>query len=240
MLQLERQKDILKILSERKNVTVKELCSYLYASPATIRRDLHELENEGLITRSFGGAVLNEVFPHQVPASIRENENAAEKKKLAAKAAKLILPGETILIDGSTTTFWLAPYLKQIPDITVITNNPKLSLALSEYCVRNFSTGGEMLSESMILVGTQAEHFIRSIRAHKFFFSARGIQEGYITDSCVYQCGIKQTMLACSEKSYFLCGNDKFGHTYPHVITATDNITGIIRLENDSAFQTEI
>ena len=228
MLQIERQKDILRILSERKSATVKELCAMLYASPATVRRDLSDLENEGLITRSFGGAVINELFPKQVPASIRDAENAQEKKRLAAKAASLILPGETVFIDGSTTTFHLAPYLKNIPEVTVITNNPRLNLALAEHRVRSFCTGGEMLSESLIFTGVHAERFVRSVRAHKFFFSARGTDGRVITDSCVYQCAIKQAMLECSEQSYFLCGSGKLGHNYPYVITETDSITAVI------------
>ena len=227
MLQLERQKQILKIMTERKSMTVKELCAEIYASPATVRRDLKELEKEGYITRSFGGAVLNGVFPNQVPSSVREKEDAAEKKKLSAKAASLVRSGETVFIDGSTTTFYMAQYLKDIPDITVITNNPKLCLKLAEYGVRSFCTGGEMLNESMVFAGTQAEEYVRGIRAHKFFFSARGADKRVITDSCIYQRNIKRAMLECADESIFLCGKNKFEKTYSYVVTDIDKITKI-------------
>ena len=231
MLQIERRRDILKIINERKSITVKELCAILYASPATVRSDLCELENDGLITRSFGGAVLNEQFPNQVPASVRSVDKIDVKKLLAAKAASLIKSGETVFIDGSTTTYYLAPHLKSIPDITVITNNPKLNIALAENHVRSFCTGGEMLNESMVLTGISAERFVRGIRAHKFFFSSRGIDDSCISDSCAYQCGVKQAMIECSEQSYYLCDNGKFGRTYPHVICDLSRVSRIITEE---------
>ena len=67
MLQLERQQDLMRLLQIHKSMTVKELCDALYASPATVRRDLAALERAGLLQRSFGGAVLCEVFPDQRP-----------------------------------------------------------------------------------------------------------------------------------------------------------------------------
>ena len=228
MLQLERRRDIIRIISEKKSVTVKELCAMLYVSPATVRRDLYELEADGLIKRSFGGAVMNETFPNQVPASVRSVDKIEVKKHIAAKAASVVQSGETVFIDGSTTTYYLAQYLKGIPDITVITNNPKLSLALAENHVRSLCTGGEMLNESLIYAGSAAERFIRGIRAHRFFFSSRGIDTQCITDSCDRQCAIKQAMMECAEKSYFLCDRGKFGHTYPYVVCNVTNVTEII------------
>ena len=178
MLQLERQQDILRLLNERKSMTVKELCAALYASPATIRRDLADMERMGQLRRSFGGAILTENYPDQMPLAVRACDHIAEKKRICAKAAHWIQPGETIFIDASSTTYFLIPHLREIPELTVITNNPNVNIALAQQNVRSFCTGGEMLNGSVALVGSEAERFVRGIHAHAFFFSARGYCDG--------------------------------------------------------------
>ncbi|MBR4887974.1 MAG: DeoR/GlpR transcriptional regulator [Clostridia bacterium] len=228
MLQLERQNDILRILNERKSATVKELCALLYASPATIRRDLAFLEERGLLRRSFGGATLCELFPDQIPVSLRAAEHLAEKKHIAAKAARLVHPGDTIFIDASSTALYMAPYLRGIQDITVITNNPHLSIALAENRIRNFCTGGETLNDSVAYTGSWAERFVRGIRAQSFFFSARGICDGMITDSSKGERDVKIAMMECAAQSYFLAHSSKLGKTFPYVVTDISRITAMI------------
>ena len=75
MLALERHKQILKLLEERKSMTVLEICDEIYASPATVRRDLVVLEKEGLLKRSYGGAVINDSYTDQIPLSLRSTKN---------------------------------------------------------------------------------------------------------------------------------------------------------------------
>lgn len=234
MLQTERYNQIMAILKERKNITVKELCHILYASPATIRRDLEILERRGLLTRSYGGAVLNETFPSQVPLSVRTSNNQPEKRKIAAKAASFIKPGETIFMDASSTTYFMVPYLSNIPDITVITNNPNISLALAEYKIRNFCTGGEMLNDSIAFAGNHAEKFVRGIRADWVFFSSRGFDGDVMTDSSKSERDIKCAMLECAKKKVYLCDKHKNGKTYSYVITDVLNTDYIIRVTDET------
>ena len=229
MLQTERYNHIMAILKEKKNITVKELCSILYACPATIRRDLEILERRGLLTRSYGGAVLNETFPSQVPLSVRTSQNQAEKKKIAAKAASFIRPGETIFMDASSTTYFMIPYLRNIPDISVITNNPNVSLALAEYKIRSFCTGGEMLNDSIAFAGNHAEQFVRGIRANWVFFSSRGYDGDVITDSSKSERDVKRAMLECAKRKVYLCDKHKEGKTYSYVISDVLNVDYIIR-----------
>ena len=88
MLQLQRRNDIIRLLKSNKEMTVKELCAELFCSPATVRRDLCELEAQGLIKRSFGGAVFNDSFFDQQPLAIRGVKNISEKQRICAKAAQ--------------------------------------------------------------------------------------------------------------------------------------------------------
>ena len=71
MLQIKRQNDLMSLLRDQKELTVKELCAALFSSPATIRRDLRVLEEKGLLKRSFGGAVLVEDYSNQQPRALR-------------------------------------------------------------------------------------------------------------------------------------------------------------------------
>ncbi|MBE6702303.1 MAG: DeoR/GlpR transcriptional regulator [Ruminococcaceae bacterium] len=228
MLQLERQKDILRLLQAKKSMTVKELCAALYASPATVRRDLCALEQSGLLTRSFGGAVLNEVFPDQQPFAVRSGEHIVEKKRVAAKAAAFLHAGETIFLDASSTTYYLAPHLRDLPDLTVVTNSPRTCLALAENGVRCFCTGGELLEGSLALVGSDAERFVRGIRAHVAFFSARGVADGQITDSSKGERDLKIAMLEHAGRSVFLFDRSKEGKVYPHIVTDLSHVDEIV------------
>ncbi len=228
MLPLQRQNDILRLLGEKKEMTVKEICATLYYSPATVRRDLTELEARGLLKRSFGGAMLTEIYTEQLPLAIRAAKNIAQKKHIAARAAATIREGETIFLDASTTTYFLAPHLKGIADLTVVTNNPHLSVLLSEMKIRNLCTGGEMLHESIALVGSDTERFIGGLRAHKCFFSARGITDGEITDSSKPERDVKIAMLERSEQRIFLCDRSKNGLRFPYRVATLDGIDCVV------------
>lgn len=228
MLRLQRQNDIMRLLEKSKELTVKEICHALYCSPATVRRDLTELEQQGLLKRSFGGAVLNEDFFDQLPLSIRGTTNISQKKRICAKAAEFIHSGETIFIDASSTTYFLVPYLKNISDLTVITNNPHLNIALAEFKITNYSTGGEMLNSSIALTGSEAERFVRGIRADAFFFSARGVFNGQICDSSKGERDMKIAMLEQSKRHYFLCDTSKHQQQFSYFITDLANIDKVI------------
>ena len=218
----------MRLMKEKRELTVKELCAALYCSPATIRRDLAELEDRGLVRRSFGGAVLNESFFDQQPLSVRGSRNISEKQRICAKAAGLIHGGETIFLDASSTTYFLAPYLKDIPDLTVITNNPNLNVVLSQMKVNNYCTGGKMLTSSVALVGSEAEHFVEGIRADAFFFSARGMDDGFIYDSSKEERDLKIAMHKRAESSYFLCDTSKMGSKHPYIICDIGSVEKII------------
>lgn len=228
MLQLERQQDILRLLGEQKSMTVKELCAVLFASPATIRRDLAEMERAGLLRRSFGGAILIENYPDQMPLTVRATDHIAEKKKICAKAAQLIGAGETVFLDASSTTYFLIPHLRGIPELTVITNNPNVNIALAQQNIRSFCTGGEMLNGSVALVGSEAERFVRGVHAHAVFFSARGVCDGMISDSSAAERNVKIAMLEHATRRYFLYDTSKCGGLHPYLIARTDDLDAVI------------
>ena len=130
-------------------------------------------------------------------------------------------------MDSSSTVFLLYPYLKNIENLTVVTNNPKLNLVLSELNVRNFCTGGEMLNQSFALVGSEAERYIRGLHAHSFFFSARGIHNRQVFDAPKEERDLKIAMLEHSSHHYLLYDSSKEHRIYPFFITDFSNIDKI-------------
>ena len=103
MLALERRNLILEKLQEEKRVVVSELSQLYSVSEETIRRDLDKLEKEGLATKSYGGAVINEDVGIDLPFNIRKNQNVQGKQKMAEIAASMVNDGDHIFLDASTT-----------------------------------------------------------------------------------------------------------------------------------------
>jgi len=134
----------------------------------------------------------------------------------------------TIFIDASSTTYFLIPHLRNIPELTVITNNPNVNIALANQNIRSFCTGGEMLNGSVALVGSEAERFVRGIHAHAVFFSARGVCDGAISDSSAGERNVKIAMLEHATRKYFLCDTSKYGQLYPYLITQIDEIDAVL------------
>ena len=147
MLALERRNLILEKLQTEKRVLVSQLSQQFDVSEETIRRDLDKLEKEGLATKSYGGAVINEDVSIDLPFNIRKNQNVVGKQKMAEIAAKLIQDGEHIFLDASTTAVFVAKALKEKKErLTVITNSVEILLELSDV------SGWKIVSSSSCLI----------------------------------------------------------------------------------------
>lgn len=225
----ERYDAIAKILKENHTATVHFLAKELFVSEPTIRRDLKKMEQQGIIKRTFGGAVLSELLNKEIPLSMREHENMSAKDYIAKEAVKFIRDGQVIFLDASSTVFRIVKYLAPFSNITVITNSPKASLKLAELKIKSFCTGGLLLENSIAYVGTYAENFIKNFNADIFFFSSRGITaNGVITDSSIEESDLRRTMLLNSKKSIFLCTSDKIGKQFFYNLTDISEIDRVI------------
>lgn len=130
----QRQEKILEMLKVNKRVSNTELIKKFGVSGTTIRIDLTELEQKGLLSRTHGGAILKEdpVYGEDSISSRRE-KNKEEKECIAKKARAQIEDGDTILLDSGTTALDLAELLKDIHNLTVITNDLQIALKLQKY-----------------------------------------------------------------------------------------------------------
>lgn len=215
MYNIERQRQILQILSEKKRCSVGELAKLLYTSEATVRRDLNAMAAEGRLQKVFGGALLCESYAEEVPFAVRKEDRVESKQRICTEAASLLREGMTLFLDASTTPEQLVPHLKRFRHLQIVTNNPRLPLLLADTTLEVYSTGGRLSHSSQAYVGGEAEDVIERMNADLFFFSTRGVTEqGLITDSAQMECRLKQRMLAHSALSCFLCDREKIGQAY--------------------------
>lgn len=229
MFELERQEKILEYLQQKGSASVKALSELLYVSQPTVRRDLSELENQGKVLRTHGGAVLRKVADGETSLHFRETQNVLAKKAVAEKAAKLIHNGDVLFLDASSTVSYLLPYLEKLSDIIVITNSPKLSVRLGEKGIKNYCTGGALLLHSIAYVGNDAIRFVSKLNADLFFFSSDGITEdGLVTDTALEEAEITRAMMEHANKSYLLYDSTKIGKKYLYSVCNADELAGIL------------
>ncbi len=213
MLALERQKRILEILTLEGAVMVSKLSLELGVTEETVRRDLEKLEAQELLRRTHGGALPLDSGSYELSLEKRKSLNVETKQELARKAAEYIAMGDTIFLDASTTTFYIAKEIRNMKNVTVITNSIRVINELSGIDGIKVIAVGGIVSNNQSLVGAMTENYItENYFADKMFFSSKGIGDnGVILEGNEQECFIKQRMLKNSRISYYLCDKSKFG-----------------------------
>lgn len=174
MIPYERRTQILAILQKEKTATMKTLANALYVSEASVRRDVEELQKEGLCEKVYGGVILAEYKNSVVPLSRRDADHSDAKELLARRAAAFAFDGATIMMDASSTTRRIIPHLAQYHHLTIVTNNSLIVTEAEEKLptARIYLTGGLFLAENHVFVGPQAERFLREMNADICYFSS--------------------------------------------------------------------
>ena len=153
MLTEQRHEIILNLLSEKGSITVTELKELLNTSESTIRRDLNTLDEQGRLTKVFGGAVekSNGVLTTELSVSQKATVNTEAKKKIAMYAAKLVAPNDFIYIDAGTTTEYLIDYLDE-KNATYVTNAVTHARKLAVAGFKVILIGGELKGKLKLLL----------------------------------------------------------------------------------------
>ena len=215
MLALERRNLILEKLQEEKRVVVSELSQLYNVSEETIRRDLDKLEKEGLATKSYGGAVINEDVSIDLPFNVRKNQNVAGKQKMAEIVASLIHDGEHLFLDASTTAVFVAKALKEKERLTVITNTMEILLELADVSGWNIiSTGGVVKEGYLACLGSRTEEVIRSYFVDTVVFSCKALDMSWgIMESQEAFGSAKKAMIASGRRRILVVDSTKFDQT---------------------------
>ena len=213
MFALERQKRILELLDRDGAVWVSKLSTEFSVAEETVRRDLEKLEKQEVLVRTHGGAVPIDENNVELSLEKRKHTNSESKEKIAKAALEHIVPGDTIFLDASTTTFYIAKLLKKISNVTVITNSIRVINELSG-CegIKLIAIGGKV-SDNQSFIGSVAEDTIEKCYfANKVFFSSKGISaDKGVLESNELECGIKQKMIVNSREKFYLCDKSKIG-----------------------------
>jgi len=213
-LQIERQLTIQTLIKKSQTVRIDELASRLRVSPNTIRRDLAILEQQGVLKRTQGGAVLPDAqTPMRQPFEQRSRSYSAEKEAIGRYAATLVEPGSTIILDAGTTTQQLANHLHEIEELTVATNSLEIAYSLtSSPNITLIVSGGIFIESTRSLTGLPAEHFFSQIHAAQLFLGARGVSiEDGLTNANMYETPIKKQMIQVAKEIILLADHSKFG-----------------------------
>ncbi len=213
MLTEQRHEIILQLLNEKGSITVSELKKLLNSSESTIRRDLNTLDEEGYLTKVFGGAVLKEnVFSSaELSVSQKINVNADEKQSIARYAAKLVVPDDFIYIDAGTTTEYMIDFLTE-KRATYVTNAVTHARKLAVAGFKVILIGGELKGITEAVVGNQAIITLEKMNFNKGFFGTNGISQnrGFTTPD-FNEALVKETAFKHSHEKYVLADSGKFG-----------------------------
>jgi len=228
MSRKERQKQILELLEAEGAVSVKKLTQQLYASEATVRRDLTELERLGAIKRTFGGAMPSLALNRQIPLLVRESLNSSEKNEICRAAASLVRDGQVLFLDGSSTAQHLVKHLRPFSDLVVITNGLKVAELLSEQMIQTYCTGGKLIENSLVFTGRQAERMAEQVNVDICFLSCKGLSEnGIFSDTSEEETDLRRCFLERSATRVMLMTEDKVGKSYLHTLCRADEVDHI-------------
>lgn len=221
----ERHEKILEILRTQRFASVRTLAESLYTSPSSIRRDLTQMQNAGLVRRNYGGVMLCDTEHTAPPVSVRLETNKQNKKKIARRAATLLRDHITVFLDGSTTAAYLAEYLAAHEGITVFTNNLQTASDLIARSVDTYCIGGHSVHGSHIVAGSYAEDMVDNLHADLFFFSSFALSdEGVISDCTAEENSLRRRMLRHADTRVFLCDSSKFHRTAAHRLCTLDEV----------------
>ncbi|WP_404455021.1 DeoR/GlpR family DNA-binding transcription regulator [Oceanobacillus kapialis] len=227
----ERRNLILTQLQKEKRLAVKELAHSLNVSEATLRTDLNIMEEEGLLTRTHGGAVLNESTSPKNSFTERAMRNIEYKQSITNKAIELIQYKSSILLDASTTALELARKLKETDiRLTVVTNGLSTAIELKENPNINVIVlGGIARIGSMALEGLIGSAILNKINIDIMFTSASGftVEDG-LTDFNVYEVELKKQMIEKADKLVTLIDHTKIGKSSISSFATTDQIDTFI------------
>ena len=221
-----RKEEIVRLVAEGRRMPVQRLAELLQVSPMTIRRDLAELEECGALTRVHGAAVLGREEGYERKAV----EHVGEKRAIAAAAAALVKPGNTVFLDAGTTTFEIARLLLDVPGLTVVTDDIKIAFVLSQCSEAEvMCCGGRIQPETGSVVGMFANQMLGYIQFDCAFLGVASISSDFsVLTPTMEKVTLKQTVLANAERGYLVADSSKFNRKALMKVNALSAYTEVI------------
>ena len=209
MLAIERRSAILSKLVVEGKVLVSDLSREFGVTEETIRRDLEKLDKDGLVHKTYGGAVKAENINLDLPFQVRKQKNVEMKQQIASKIASTINDGAYLMLDSSTTALCVIKHIMNRKDITIITNSIEILIELCNKPDWNIiSTGGTLKDGGLSLVGYQAEKMLAGFHVDMAICSCKGLDaEVGVTDSNERDSAVKTAMFQSAKKRVWFNGD---------------------------------
>lgn len=231
-----RREKIVTMLKEKGSVQVPNLAEMFSVSTVTIRKDLKFLDKQGIASRSYGGAILNEVNASAIERAIeyKERLHTLEKTGIGRAAAELIDSGDSIILDSGTTTSQIAAQLGGKESVTVVTNGLNVMNELSRFEHLNLlMLGGKLRMKNMSFFGVQAEQSLKNLHVDKLFLGVDGfhMQRG-VTTHFEPEALLNRLMCKAASEIVVVGDSSKFGKVCLHKILDPERISKFITDEN--------
>ncbi|ESR05936.1 MULTISPECIES: DeoR/GlpR family DNA-binding transcription regulator [Staphylococcus] len=214
MNKYDRLDEITKLVNKRGSVRTNEIVEDLNVSDMTVRRDLAELEEKGVLTKIHGGARSNSAFQYKEMSHQEKHTRFIEEKRFIAKnAVDLIEDGDTIFLGPGTTVQKLAEEINHY-SLTIITNClPVFNILMKKQTLhfRVYLLGGEMRDLTEAFVGEMTNQLLSQLRFSKMFFSSNGVKDGLAMTSSIEEAYTQQIALSHSLEKYLLIDSSKIG-----------------------------
>lgn len=230
MIPAERRARIVELLEERRAVRVSVLSETLGVSEMTIRRDLEQLEQAGLLSRMHGGAILKRRMAEEPFYVAQEREHSEEKRRIAQAAAAMIKPGETVFLSSGTTAVQVLGHVDPELRARVVTANVGAVSAAQHTNLDIVLLGGSYRPRSNIVAGSLTVQMVEGFHASRFILGADGLSldEGVTTPS-MSLAGVERAMIRQTRgEIVVLADSSKVGAVGDVVICSLDTANTVI------------
>ena len=225
MLQIERHKRIIDIISQKGSAKVDDLAIALNVSLMTIRRDLEKLSQEGRIDRIYGGAIMKKETPYK-EKKVFETE---VKSKIAQMAVECVKPGDAVYLDSGTTSYEIAKLIMNIPEISVTTNDIEIARLLIDSNVDLNICGGNVQKSTGSVIGQLANQILENLRFDISFFGAMTIDDEFnVLTPTMDKAIMKRIICKNSRERYLVIDQSKFGREAFVKINHLSDYTAVI------------
>lgn len=234
---VERQNKIIEIVLENGRVNIPDIREMFDVSEMTIRRDLNELDRQGLLRRVHGGAIANLGRSYEPPFQTRAIKNQETKIAIGLKASELIYDGDSIALDVGTTTLEIVRGLRGKRNLTIMTSslqiaNKVVDLISLDIDARLILTGGIIRPGELSMIGSIPEQVYQGLHVDKAFIGIGGISvEDGLTEYNIDDAQIKRIMIRSAREKILVVDGSKFGVT---TFASVAPLTSIDKIVTDS------
>lgn len=233
MLVAERQQVILGHLAKKGNVSVTELCQLFNVSEMTIRRDLVDLEKQGLLQRTYGGAIPTEPAFYEISSRAKLSVCKEEKERIGKLCAGMVRDQDVVFLDSGTTTLQIARQLKN-RSITLVTNDLNIAAEIIDCpSIDVYITSGTLRRGTNNLLGPKVSSFFDDIRGNKLFLGVEGVDiRAGITVPDMDEVAIKRKMMSAADEIIVVADHSKLGRNSMGIIAPLSAVNCLVTDQN--------